>query len=84
MNKEEYFSIREQEEIPVSLFYEFYVDKAQDPSKVMSLVEFEQVYPQFMATFANQIMLQPSGPKTITFEGAINKVYKHFDEKFKD
>jgi len=82
MTKEEYFTIREQEEIPVSLFYDFYVDTAPNPSKVITFEEFEKVYPQFMATLGNKIMITPSGTKTITFEGAIEKVYKYFDKKF--
>jgi len=84
LTKDQYILIREQEEIPVSLFYEFYVDKAPNPSKVITLEEFEKVYPQFMATLGNQIMISPSGTKSITFEGAINKVFTHFNEKFKD
>jgi len=82
LTKDQYVLIREQEEIPVSLFYEFYVDKAPDPSKVITFEEFEKVYPQFMATLGNKIMITPSGTKTITFEGAIEIVYKHFDKKF--
>lgn len=78
MTKEDWLDIRKREEIPLSVFYEYYLDK-RDKRAVISLVEFEQLFPQFMS-FGIALI----GTKVIStsFESVIHKVYNYFDEKF--
>jgi len=83
MSKEEYILLREQEEIPVSLFFDYYLEVCKDP-KVKTLEEFEKVFPEFMGVFGNQSIISHVGIKTITFEGVANRVYDYFNKKFEN
>jgi len=82
MNKEEYIKIREEEAIPLSLFYEYYIEKCVDNRLVKTLEEFEEYFPQFMANFARQAIITQNGIKFIDFTSITEKIYKHFNEKY--
>lgn len=79
IDKESYMRIREEEEIPLSLFYEFYKDKG---GLDISLEEFEAIFPQFMQRTMGGMINTKNGVKFIDFKSIVDKVYKHFDEKF--
>lgn len=82
MTKEDYIKLREEEEIPLSLFYEYYEDKLPVGAKKYSLEEFEIAFPQFMQQFWGQIIVTKNGMKSIDFSNIVNKVYDHFNRKF--
>lgn len=82
MNREEYFKIREEEAIPLSLFYQYYIEKCVDNRIVKTLEEFEEYFPQFIANYVGQAIITQKGIKFIDFNSIINKVYKHFNKKY--
>lgn len=81
-SKEEYIKIRNQTEVPVELFYEFW--KETKPSHYSNLTygEFAAPFLYFMAEAEGFTVPTPNGMKRISYEAAVNKVFRHFNEKF--
>lgn len=76
MDKEQYLKIRGEEEIPLSLFYEYFIEKGGKAS----MREFEESFPQAVVN----VMIPNSLGQTrfMDFEAIVHKVYKYFNEKF--
>lgn len=81
MTKEEWEKLRIEEEIPLSLFYDYYVE-LRGNLVVMSLEDFETAFPQFMQFTLGGVIITKNGLKYVNFDNIIQKVYKYFDEKF--
>lgn len=77
MTKEEYLKIREEEAIPLSLFYHYYIDRNLNPT--MKLEEFEAYFPQFMQY---QAIETKNGVKFVNFTSIVKKVYDYFNQKW--
>lgn len=78
MDKKDYLKIKEQVEIPLSLFYEYYLDKNKN-NEVMDLKEFEAYFPQFMQY---QAIETKNGVKFVNFTSIVKKVYDYFNQKW--
>jgi hypothetical protein len=81
MTKEEFIEMRDKEEFPLSLAYEYYKDMSK--GVLLSLEEFSQQFPVFIANFHGKGIPTPTGIKTIDLGRVMTKVYTHFNEKFK-
>lgn len=79
MTKEDWMHIRKKEEIPLSLFHEYYLEVRDKNRVLITLGEFESYFPQFMG---HGIILTNTGVKTLSFENIVHKVYNYFDNKF--
>lgn len=77
MTKEEYLKIREEEAIPLSLFYYYFIDRSLNPT--MTLEEFEAYFPQFMQYHAIETK---NGVKFVNFTSIVKKVYDYFNQKW--
>ena len=81
MTKEEWLKIREQEELPLSVYYEYFTELK--PKVKISLPEFEKVFPQFMVRATNSPIYNTSGqPVMYNPSGAMERIYIHYNKKF--
>lgn len=80
MTKEEYIKIRGGQEFPLSLAYEYYKDVSK--GVLLSLEEFSQQFPVFIANFNGRAIPTATGMKTVDLGRVFTKVYTHFNEKF--
>jgi hypothetical protein len=79
MTEQEYIQLREQREIPMSAWFEFYREKG---GTLDDIVKFEEV---FTTLVVNQSVIGVVGSpnlKQITLKSALSKFYQHYNEKF--
>ena len=79
MIKEDWLYIRTQEEVPIFLFYDYFLDNKDKNRTSITLKEFEQVFPTFMAS---PVIITRAGVRYVSFENILHKVYNYFDAKF--
>lgn len=77
MKKEQWISLRNKEELPTFVYYEYYKEVG---GLVETLEEFEKIL--FLLVVHGVPVRGTNGPKMITFESIIQKTHKHFNKKF--
>lgn len=83
MDKETYIKYREQEEIPVLLYYEYYLEHKDVNKPLISIIDFEQAFLNFLTkTLQFNIMQTTKGQRHISFEGIYQKICRHYNKKF--
>ena len=82
MTKEEYIVIRNGEEIPLSLFYLYYTETSLNNRNIVTLEEFEVLFPKFMGSFMGGAIITKNGVKYIDFQRIVAKVYNYFNKKY--
>ncbi|MEI6186932.1 MAG: hypothetical protein WCP46_00320 [Alphaproteobacteria bacterium] len=80
MTKEEYIKIRGGQEFPLSLAYEYYKDMSK--GVLLSLEEFSQQFPVFLANYHGKAIPTKNGVSTVDLARVMTKVYDHFNQKF--
>lgn len=79
MTEQEYIQLREQPEIPMSAWFEFYREKG---GVIDDIVKFEEV---FTTLLVNQSVISTVGSPTlkqVTLKSALDKFYQHYNQKF--
>lgn len=77
MDKEQWISLRNKEELPVYVYYEYYKEVG---GLVKTLEEFEKI---LFSLIAQRVpVIGTTGPKMITFESLIQKTHEYFNKKF--
>lgn len=79
MTEQEYLQLREQPEIPMSAWFDFYKEKG---GAIYDIVEFEKT---FTTLIINQSVIATVGSPTmkqVTLKSALDKFYQHYNEKF--
>jgi hypothetical protein len=83
MTKDQYLELREKEEVPLELFYNYWVEVKPSHYKNMSFEEFERNFSQFLFNLQGNIVLSEAGQKIVDFPRMLERIYSHFNEKFK-
>lgn len=76
MTKEQYLLIREKEEIPIEIWYEFFLEKGG------SNIGLEVFTDLFTNMLLGKMVITTFGPKLISLETALRAFYKHYNQKF--
>lgn len=77
MNKEEWDSIKNQEEITIKTFHDYYLERG---GLITDITAFEKL---LMLILQNNMPLRTeSGPKLVTFESMIKNLYEYYTKKF--
>ncbi len=79
MTEQEYLQLREQPEIPMSAWFEFYREKG---GILNDIGEFEKV---FTTAIVNESVIGTVGSPTlkqVTLKTALNRFYEHYNQKF--
>ena len=82
MIKEEYVKIRNKEETPLSLFYEYWNEVKPSNYTNFSLADFEKQFGAFIMQFNSVPIQTPNGIKVATYPGILDKMFTHFNNKF--
>lgn len=86
MTQEEWKKYRVSEELPLEVFYEYYLDKKDPDKEILPLDMFNQLFPLFFRDFGgtNMQFMTSQGVKIkqITYAGAIVKIINHFNKKY--
>ena len=82
MTKENYIKIRDKEEFPLSLMYEYWNEVKPSNYKNLSLDEFEKQFGAFIMQFNGTPVNTPNGIKVVTYPNIVDKVYTYFNNKF--
>jgi hypothetical protein len=78
MTREQYLIMIQQPEIPMSLWFEYYLDRG---GVVRSFEEFERVFSILM--WNESTMKSSNGQmKQITFGSALRNLYEYYNKKF--
>lgn len=80
ITKEEWLKIRNEEELPLRVFWSFFDDKK--PNKI-TLTEFEQAFPKYAIN--HQMLPYPNtagNPCRFSMQMTLRNIYEHFDKKF--
>lgn len=83
MTKEEYLIYREQEEIPVSLYYAYYLEKRDISKELINIIDFGQYFDIFLAHCQGKIVMTSAGQRFVGMDNILKKIYTHFNQKFK-
>lgn len=78
MTKEEWINIRVQQEMPLSVFYSYYLDKGGTYPEYM----FNQKFPEFIAKHIHVPYMSAVGFRNVNMENIIHKIYEYYDQKF--
>lgn len=76
MTKEIYIELRDQQEFPLSLFWEYFKEKGGKYEER----EFMEQFPKYM--FSNVIVLGENGPRGFNYEKSIARIINYFNSKF--
>ena len=78
MTKEEWLKISQQEELPLHVFYEYYLEKG---GTFMNLLKFEEIFSSLIIN--GPIILGAGKPVVhITHVSAIGRLFRYYNEKF--
>jgi len=78
MDKNEYIALREQEEIPVLLFYEYYKEMGGNQTSE----DFTKFFEIFIGQVNNKIVQTFTSRRFIEIGKIYSKVCEHFNKKF--
>jgi len=78
LNKEEYIAMRELEEVPLSLFYEYYIEKGG----TFPLITFEKAFPNFCLQVEGKTLFTNTGIKHFSLDRILQKIYYYYNKKF--
>ena len=81
MTKKEWEDIRDKEEIPFSLYYQYYLEN-KGGIATLSLEDFTHAFQIYLFQGEGQMIRTSKGIKFINYLGMIDKVYKYFNKKF--
>lgn len=81
MTKEEYLEVRDKEEVPLSLFYEYWNEVKPKHYQSLTLEEFSNTFPLYMREEGLPVNT-PNGVKRVSYKGSLEKVFNHFNKKF--
>lgn len=82
MTKEEWELIRDKEEIPISLYYEYYLEHRNPLHPLINMQDFTQIFERFLFEGEGHAINTYKGPRFIFFNRIIDKVYNYFNKKF--
>lgn len=81
ITKEQYIKVRDEQEFPISLIWEYWNDLKPFNYYTLTLEKFTIEFTKFSEWFGFSL-LTPNGVKIVTYKGLIDKIYKHFNNKF--
>lgn len=81
MNKKDYIKIRDNEEVPLSLFYEYWKEVKPSNYQNFTFEEFSKVFPVYLKNEGVPVNT-PNGVKIISYQASIGKIFNHFNKKF--
>lgn len=76
MTKAEYLVVRNQPEIPMDIWYEYYLERGGTNIGLSLFVE------AFTNVLLGTIVMTKSGPKTLSLKTALISFYKYYNQKF--
>lgn len=80
MDKIEWGQISKQTELPLSVFYAYYIE---NKGKYMTLEEFERTFPVYMQQHSViPLITATGGVSMFNYKHAIQKIYDYFNGKF--
>lgn len=82
MTKEDYVKIRDGEELPLSLIYQYWKEVKPAHYRNLTEDEFSRLFPTFMRQAEGVPILVNGVAKVTTYPIVVEKVFKHFNNKF--
>lgn len=77
ITKEQWESIRNMEEIPLYVWYEYY---RENGGTIEDLGVFENTFHKIMAQ--QPLVITRKGPVRLSFDSAVNRIYDYYYNKF--
>jgi hypothetical protein len=79
MIKEEWLKIRTQQEFPISVCYDYFIEQTNSD---IDIKNFERIYMQIL-TQGLPILNSQGKPVLLTFQNIYHKIFNHYENKFK-
>lgn len=77
MTKDQYINIRNQSEIPLSIWFEYYRERG---GIITDITEFDKLFTK--SIIETPIYITNGKPRQVTLTTALNNFYKYYNTKF--
>ena len=82
MTKKEWEEIRDKEELPFSLYYQYYLENKDPKKNLLSIEDFTVAFQNYIYHGQGKAIQTDKGIRHINFNSMLEKMYKYFNKKF--
>jgi hypothetical protein len=82
MTKEQYVEYIKMEEVPIELYYEYYLEHKRSDKQLILLEDFEHLFNTFLINTQGKPIIINGNIKLIDLSLILNKIYMYFNKKF--
>lgn len=84
LTKEQYIVYINTEEVPIQLYYNYYLENKPAHYNLIAENDFKQIFETFLVHGQSKMIQTAVGPRFIGMDNILNKIYKYYNKKFED